>query len=134
LATQRLIASLGPVRQYFVVADEVAKATFEKGESLWATGDQLLFFLRIDELLRFYLSGVLVNWSEEYPHFMWALFEGREPIYLRAWLLKVCTAVSRLGSEVVDFEMIRKWIVTEEHLQALKRLLDLFGFKQDILE
>jgi hypothetical protein len=94
----------------------------------------LLFFLKIEELLRFYLSGVFVNWSEGYPHFIWVLFQGRDPIYLMAWFLNVGTAVRRLGREVVDFEMIRKWIATEEHVQALKRLPDLFGFKQDVLE
>jgi hypothetical protein len=53
---------------------------------------------------------------------------------LRAWLLKVCKAVSRLKSDVADFEQIKTWIVTEEHVRALRRLLDLFGFTQDALE
>jgi hypothetical protein len=33
-ATQGLVASLGSVKQYFVIANKVAKAVFEKGESL----------------------------------------------------------------------------------------------------
>jgi hypothetical protein len=138
----RWVKSFGSVQYFLKTANLVAMASFQKGEAQWATGDHLLFFLRVEEIVNFYWDG-LKDWPSTEPRFMAKLFENRRddprgPIWIRGWLLKVFKLVNlmrRPGSEVMEkFEDIQNQIVTDQMVESLKRLRDFFGFLPTVFE
>jgi hypothetical protein len=131
-----LAEALGPIRCFLTSANEIAQYSFEHGEDVWGTGDQLMFFLRIEELLNFYLTkgSQLAEWSLTHPSLMVSIFpntdDPRGPIYIRAWLLNIVDTVHKWRNGdpalVGPLGEMGYLIFTEERLSALVRLADFF--------
>jgi hypothetical protein len=138
------VRSFGCLQYFLKMANLVAMGTFQKGEAHWGTGDHLLFFLRVEEIVNFYW-GTLKDWQSTEPKFMTKLFESlttrddpRGPLWIRGWLLKVFKLVNLIrqpGSEVMEnFGEIQNQIITPQMVESLKRLRDFFGFSHRVFE
>jgi hypothetical protein len=138
------VKSFGSIQYFLRTVNSVAMSTFQTGQAQWATGDHLLFFLRVEEIVNFYWEE-LKDWPSKDPEFMAKLFDCRAanddprgPIWIRGWLLGVFKLVNLMrqrGSAVIkNFGYIQNQIVTEHMVESLKRLRDFFGFSPGVFE
>jgi hypothetical protein len=122
-------------------AEQAAAAAFASGEIRWGSGNYIILFLQVEQLLRPLMATDLVlRISEEEPGWqrklIAALFDGEDPTHFRTCLANCMMIVKMLKIEIrnpllEDLTEIGNPI-TEEVIAAFENLRKWFDFKPEV--
>jgi hypothetical protein len=121
-------------------AEDAAEAAFDAEDHRFGIGDWAVFFLEVELLLRsIFKSDRAIQAIRQNPGWerllMCALFDGKEPIFLRGWLFQILMLVKLLREMkspfLDDLEEIGNPI-NDAVVAAFANLRQWFGFKKEL--